>query len=80
MKAHHLLVVFMTGEGPEGDNVLEFVAKNWSRRRAMLLAKRTARRLGLNGPIGLFVPTSRDVESRWLHLPWGEASVFQAVP
>jgi len=79
MKAHHLLVVFMTGEGPEGDNILEFVAKNWSRRRAMALTKRTAQRLGLIGPVGLFVPTSRDVESRWRHLPWGEASVFQVV-
>jgi len=80
MKAHHLLVVFMTGEGSEGDNALEFVAKNWSRRRAMALTKRTAQRLGLNGPVGLFVPTSRDVESRWRHLPWNEASVFQVVP
>jgi len=80
MKPHHLLVVFMAGEGPEGGSVLEFAAKNWSRRRVMVLIKRTARLNGLKGPVGVFVPTSRDVESRWRHLPWGDASVFQVVP
>jgi len=77
MKPHHLLVVFMTGEGPEGDNVLEFVTKNLSRRRAKTLTKRVAQRLGLKGPVGLFVPTARDVESMWRHFPWVDASAFR---
>jgi len=80
MKPHHLLVVFMVGESPEGDSVLEFVTKNWSRRRAMVLTKQTAQQLGLNGLVGLFVPESRDVESTWRHLPWGDSSVFRVMP
>jgi len=80
MKSHHLLVLFMTGDSPEGDNVLKVVTKNWSRRRAKVLTKRTAQQLGLSGPVRLFVPTARDVELAWRHLPWGYASVFRLVP